>query len=118
MSRINLMNYVHREQPISTSTNTDDLISHQLADPSLEPIILYLKDYKLPESGQQAQEIIALSKHFTIFDEILYRKNSKCGKLSQIVVPASLKQQIMMEEQHAGLLARRFSGPRLYKIIS
>ena len=106
-----------RQQPTSTSTNTDDLVSHQLANPSLEPIILYLKGGKLPENGQQAQEIIVLSKQFTIFDEMLYRENSKCGDLPQIVVPASLKQQ-MMEEHHAGSLAGHFSGPRLYETIS
>ena len=106
-----------RQQPTSTSTNTDDLISCQLADPSLEPIILYLKDGKLPKNGQQVQEIIALSKQFTILDEILYRKNSKHGELPQIVVPASLKQQVMVEH-HAGSLAGHFSGPRLYKTIS
>ena len=76
-----------RQQPTSTSTNTDDLISRQLADPSLKPITLYLKD-KLPGNGQ---EIIALSKQFTILDEILYSKNSKRGELPQIVIPASLK---------------------------
>ena len=106
-----------RQQPTSTSTDTDDLIARQLADPCLEPIILYLKDGRLPENEQQAQEIITLSKQFTILDEILYRENSKGGELPQIVIPASLKQQ-MMEEHHAGLLAGHFSGPRLYKTIS
>ena len=106
-----------RQQPTSTFTNTDDLVSRQLADPSLEPIILYLKDGKLPENGQQAQEIITLSKQLTILDEILYRENSKRGDLPQIVVPASLKNQ-RMEENHAGSLAGHFSGPRLYKTIS
>ena len=93
------------------------MIARQLADPCLEPIILCLKDGRLPENGQQAQEIITLSKQFTILDEILYRENSKGGELQQIVVPASLKQQ-MMEEHNAGLLAGHFSGPRLYKTIS
>ena len=106
-----------RQQPTSTSTDTDDLIACQLTDPCLEPIILYLKDGRLPENEQQAQEIITLSKQFTILDEILYRENSKGGELPQIVIPASLKQQ-MMEEHHAGLLAGHFSGPRLYKTIS
>ena len=106
-----------RQQPTSTSTNTDDLIARQLANPCLEPIILYLKDGRLPVNEQQAQEIITLSKQFTILDEILYRENSKGGELPQILVPASLKQQ-MMEEHYAGLLAGHFSGPRLYIAIS
>ena len=66
-----------RQQPTSTSTDTDDLIAHQLADPCLEPIILYLKDGRLLENGQQAQEIITLLKQFTIVDKILYRENSR-----------------------------------------
>ena len=106
-----------RQQPTSVSVNTDDLTSRQLADPNLQPIILYLKDGKLPEDGQQAQEMISLAKQFTILDEILYRQSPKRGELSQIVVPASLK-QLIMEETHAGALAGHFSGPRLYKIIS
>ena len=97
-----------RQQPTSTSTDTDDLIAHQLADPCLEPIILYLKDGRLLENGQQAQEIITLLKQFTIVDKILYRENSRGGELPQIVISASLKQQ-MMEEHHAGLLAGHYS---------
>ena len=100
------------QPPTSVSANTDDLTSHQLADPNLQPIILYLKD-----GGQQAQEMISLAKQFTILDEILYRESPKRGELPQIVVPASLK-QLIMEETHAGALAGHFSGQRLYKIIS
>ena len=78
------------QPPTSVSANTDDLTSHQLADPNLQPIILYLKD-----GGQQAQEMISLAKQFTILDEILYRESPKRGELPQIVVPASLRRRLI-----------------------
>ena len=55
-----------------------------------------------------------LKKQSTVLDD---HEKSERGELPQIVVPASLKQQ-MMEEYHAGSLAGHFSGPRLYKTIS
>ena len=50
-------------------------------------------------------------------DGVLYRTSQKQGELPKIVVPTSLKQQIM-EEHHAGILAGYFSGLRLFKTIS
>ena len=76
-----------------------------------------MKEGNLPEDSKEAQEVIALAQQFTMLDGILCRMNPKQGELPQIVVPASLKQQIM-EEHHAGVLAGHFSGPRLFKLIS
>lgn len=56
--------------------------------------------------------MISLAKQFTILDDILYQESPKLGELPQIVVPVSLK-QLIMEETHAGALARHFFGPRL-----
>lgn len=81
------------------------------------PIILYLKEGNLPEDSKEAQEVIALAQQFTILDGVLCGMNPEQGELPQIIVPASLKQQIM-EEHHAGVLAGHFSGPRLFKLIS
>ena len=105
------------QQPTSAITDSDTLSSHQLSDPDLRPIILYLKENSLPEDNQKAQEVVTLAQQFTMSDEVLYRTSQKQGELPQIVVPASLKQQIM-EKHHAGILAAHFSGPRLFKTIS
>ena len=105
------------QQPMNDITDSDTLSSRQLADPDLCPIIHYLKEGKLPEDSQKAQEVVTLAQQFTILDGMLYRMNPKQGELPQIAVPASLKQQVM-EEHHAGVLAGHFSGPRLFKIIS
>ena len=106
-----------QQQPTSVITDSDTLSSHQLSDPDLHPIILYLKENSLPGDNQKAQEVVTLAQQFTMSDEVLYRTSQKQGELPQIVVPASLKQQIM-EEHHAGILAGHFSGPRLFKTIS
>ena len=105
------------QQPVNVPIDSNDLSSQQLADPSLYPIILYLKEGNLPEDSKEAQEVIALAQQFTMLDGVLCRMNPKQGEFPQIVVPASLKQQIM-EDHHAGVLAGHFSGPRLFKSIS
>ena len=81
------------QQPTSVITDSDTLSSHQLSDPDLRPIILYLKENSLPEDNQKAQEVVTLAQQFTMSDEVLYRTSQKQGELPQIVVPASLKQQ-------------------------
>ena len=103
--------------PTNITDNSDTYGSQQEADSELSPIILYLRDGTLPENGKQAQEVITLSQQFTISDGLLYRLNPKRGELPQIVVPSSLRQQLM-DEYHAGILAGHFSGPRLFKMIS
>ena len=92
--------------------------SHQLSDPDLRPILLYLKENSPPEDNQKAQEVVTLAQLNSLLCQMMYLPNKpKQGELSQIVVSASLKQQIM-EEHHAGILALHFSGPRLFKTIS
>ena len=75
----------------------------------------------LAEHYQRAQEVVTLAQQFTMSDGVLYWTSQKQGELPLIVVPPSLKQQIM-EEHHAGIIiyviARHFSGPRLFKTIS
>ena len=61
--------------------------------------------------------MIALAQQLMILDGVLCQMNHKQGELPKIVVPASLKQQII-EEHHASVLAGHFSGPRLFKLIS
>ena len=104
------------QHSVNVPIDSNNLSSQQLADPSLYPTILYLKEGNLPEDSKEAQEVIALAQQSTILDGVLCRMSPTQGELPQIVVPASLKQQIMAEH-HAGVLAGHFSGPRLFKLI-
>ena len=102
---------------VNAPIDSNNFSSQQLADPSLYPIILYLREGNPPEDSKEAQEVIALAQQFTILDGVFCRTNPKQGEFPQTVVPASLKQQIM-EEHHAGVLAGHFSRPSLFKLIS
>ena len=105
-----------KQWPTSVINDSDTLSSHQKSDHDLHPVILY-KEYSLPEDNQRVQEVVTLAQQFTMSDGVLYRTSQKQGELPQIVVPTSLKQQIM-EEHYAGTLAGHFSGSRLLKTIS
>ena len=69
------------QQPVNVPIDSNDLSSQQLADPSLYPIILYLKEGNLPQDSKEAQEVIALAQQFTMLDGILCRMNPKQGEL-------------------------------------
>ena len=70
-----------QQQPTSTIINSNTLSLHQLSDPDLHPIILYLKENSLPEDNQKAQEVVTLAQQFTMSDEVLYRTSQKQGEL-------------------------------------
>ena len=78
-------------QPVNAPIDSNNLSSQLIADPSLNPIILYLKESNLPEYRKKAQEVIALAQQFRILDGVLCRMNPKQGELPQIVMSAYLK---------------------------
>ena len=59
------------QHPTSAITDSDTLSSHQLSDPDLCPIILYLKENSLPEHNQKTQQVVTLAQQFTMSDEVL-----------------------------------------------
>ena len=94
-----------------------DFADEQHKDISLQPIINYFEESKLPQDQKLAQKIVTEATLYTMSDGILYYVGRKQTDVPRVVVPRQLRGQIM-EEYHGGSLAGHFSGPRLYKTLA
>ena len=105
------------ESETTRNNCSDSLSNEQLKDQELAPIILYLKDGKLPEDVKLAKKwllrLLCMPSIMIFFT--MYVGPTQTETL-RVVVPQQLHQDIM-QNYHDGHLAGHFSGPRLYKTL-
>ena len=74
---------------------TVDLPKLQREDMSLLPMIEYLETQILLAGEKAAKDLIYSAQYYTIMDRILYRVEPKGHNLTLLVVPESLKQEVI-----------------------
>ena len=85
----------------------------QWADPSLVPMLQYLKDGLLPEDEQAARKILFGSKQYELIDGVLYFENPAYPERWCVVVPHELRDELI-REAHGGCFAGHLSEKKVY----
>ena len=94
-----------------------DMSRQQRADPWCQKMSCFLKQGELPMVDKEARRLVIQAKSYVIDSDVLYFIDSKRGNRRRVVLPCSLKEQVL-RETHEGLYAGHFSGQRTYNALS
>ena len=93
-----------------------DFATEQRRDQSINELIAFLQESKLPEDDACARKLAAQYSMFTIVDGVVYFIDHKSDMQRRAVVPQHLQRQII-QESHEGPLGGHFSGTRVFKML-
>ena len=91
--------------------------SEQMNDATLQPLLEYLLDGKLPTDPTRGASIMTQASDYTTVDGILYFVGQNKDNVPRVVVPEGMRQKLI-EEYHAGNMSGHFSGPKIYRVMS
>ena len=99
-------------QPAQLSEDTS-FAEEQRKDPLIAEVITFLETGELPQEDKKARRIALQKPLFVLQGGVLFFCNPKRRQHLRVVVPAHLRQQIILDS-HSGLMGGHFSAKRTY----